>query len=173
MSATGISFDARVANVREAFDRAFAAAPPGAPTETDNLLAVRVVGEPYGIRVRDLARLAPAGTIVPVPSRRGALLGLAGSRGGVVPVYGLAELLGSARRGAVPKWLAVVGERDPVALAFEELDGFLEVRRTDITTHDGREVVHTDGGARRLLDVRSLATGLNQTAGAPGPMKEA
>src|ERR1039458_9829099 len=53
-----------------------------------------LLGNPYAIRLRDIAGIVAGPKVAPVPAVTLDLLGLAGIRGGVVPVFGLASILG-------------------------------------------------------------------------------
>ena len=79
----------KAAALRQAFDLSFALPPPPASPEVEDLLTIRVAGNPYAIRLRDIAGMVAGRKVVPVPSVTLDLLGLAGMRGGVVPVFGL------------------------------------------------------------------------------------
>ena len=85
--------ESTAAALRQAFDLSFALSPPPASPEVEDLLTLRVAGNPYAIRLRDIAGIVAGRKVVPVPAITPGLLGLAGIRGGVVPVFGLASIL--------------------------------------------------------------------------------
>src|SRR5436309_1156564 len=87
---------ARVSELRRAFDGTFAKAirTAGGEAQEEDLLAVRIFTHAYAIRVAEIAGIITSRKIVPVPSRRFELLGVAGLRGGLIPVYHLGALLG-------------------------------------------------------------------------------
>jgi len=116
----------RARNLREAFDRAFAAPFAGEGGDRTDLLAIRVGGDPYVLRLSELFGLSADKKIVPIPSRAGALLGLAGFRGAVTPVFDLARLLGYPPASA-PRWIVLAGERAQVGLAFETFEAHLRL----------------------------------------------
>jgi chemotaxis signal transduction protein len=115
----------RAAALRTAFDRSFAAPPRvDAATKLD-LLAVRVGTEPCAIRLSDITGLFADRSVTRVPGSNAALLGIAGFRGAVLPVYTLHALLGHP--GAqTPRWL-VIAAAAPVALAFDAFEGHLRI----------------------------------------------
>lgn len=113
------------ARLREAFDRSFAVARPPDPPASDNLLAIRIGAEPYALRLSQIAGLFADRKITPLPGSGPALLGIAGFRGAIVPVYDLAALLGH-RADETVRWLAMAAG-GPVAFAFAVLDGHLRV----------------------------------------------
>jgi chemotaxis signal transduction protein len=120
-------------DLRREFDSAFARPPRPVERDQERLLGVPVARHPYALRVHDLDRLEAAGKIVPVPGRNPSVLGLAGLRGQLVPVFSLTRLLGHPRDAQPPRWFAVHGEETPVALAIETCSGFQPVARTDVS----------------------------------------
>lgn len=116
----------RVRLLRDGFDRAFGAPFAAAGADRADFLAVRVAGDPYALRLSELLGLAADKKIVATPSRAHAMLGLAGFRGAVTPVFDLARLLGYPASGA-PRWIALAGERLQVGLAFEVFEAHLRV----------------------------------------------
>lgn len=116
--------DERLEQLRVAFDGSFAQPAMTDETALVDLLALRVGGAGYAMRVADIASLASDRKIVAVPTPIDEALGIAGIRGVVVPVYSLAVLLGHARPIASPRWLVVSAGPEPLAMAFDELDGF-------------------------------------------------
>jgi chemotaxis signal transduction protein len=154
---------ATAAELRAAFDAAFAR-PRGAGAEDAvALLALRVGGEPLAVRVLETAGLMPARRIVPVPSRRPELLGISGIRGAVVPIYGLARLLRRADDGE-PRWivLAAAGGEERVGLAVATFERHLVVpaeRLRPAATGPGGhapELLHGEGASRPVLSIPSL-----------------
>jgi chemotaxis signal transduction protein len=180
MNASAPALARRLAELRDAFDRPFAEPPRAVAVETEDLLAIRIAGDPYALRVRDLTGLGSNRKIVPVPSSRAELLGLAGIRGNVVLVYSLPLLLGYGPGGGPPPWLALCGAPAPVALAFDELESFVRVRRTDLSgagPADGAnrhvmQVVRVGASVRRIVDTRSVLATVKPDAGTPGATKE-
>ncbi len=146
--------------LRRAFDLSFASPPP-APQEVEDLLALRVAGDPYAVRLRDVAGLVAGRKVVSVPAVTRDLLGVAGIRGGVVAVFGLASILGYAPSSGAPRWLLLCGAEAPIALAFSEFEGHLRLPKSalhaDLThrapRHFAAEVASTGSGARPVLDL--------------------
>jgi len=124
--------NARVGAMRTAFDRSFALA-PGAQigaAAVENVLTVRLGPHPYALRLADVSGLFVDRNVTWLPSPVAELLGIAGLRGTILPVYDLGMLLGH-RRAAAPRWL-LVAAATPVGLAFDGFDGYLSVRREAI-----------------------------------------
>jgi purine-binding chemotaxis protein CheW len=180
VTADGFGTRHRAAELREAFDRAFAAPPAGAAPETVGLLLVWVGAAPYALRVSDLSGLVRRRKVAPLPGGRVELLGVAGIRGSLVSVYGLAALLGHATAPLETPWLALSASPDPVALAFEELEGFLRVEAAELfgantaglARNHVREVVRVGKTTRGVIDARGAVLALKVGAGKSGTAKE-
>jgi chemotaxis signal transduction protein len=135
------------AELRLAFDRAFAE-----PIRLDtrlkvDLLAVRIDGQAFAIRLSEISGLFADKKITPVPGSHAALRGIAGFRGAIVPVYDLQILLGHSS-AATPRWL-VIAAAAPVALAFEAFEGQLRVTEDAILPQPSRPEFR--GYAREFL----------------------
>ena len=144
------------------FDGAFALAHRELPPEID-LLAITLGDERYGLRTADIAGVFVDRAITRVPSPRRALLGIAGFRGAIVPVFDLAVLLGYPA-AAAPRWIAIAAGA-PVAFAFERFDGHVRAPQAAIATHDRprahvRDVLADDTRSLPLLDVASVLRAL-------------
>ncbi len=152
----------RAADLREAFDRGFAQARRPDLTVMQSLLALSVGGEPYAMRLTEISSVVAGRPITPVPDAGVALLGFAGFRGAIVPVYDLHVLLGRAPC-ETPRWLAMAAAA-PVVLAFETFDGHLRVAPDAVMPREGgeqadrlvREVVMVDGLARPIVHLPSI-----------------
>jgi purine-binding chemotaxis protein CheW len=172
--------DATALELRREFDRSFATAPPGETEDCEDLLAVRVGGEPYALRVRDIAGIERCPGIVPVPSRVPELMGLAGIRGGVVAVYGLASLVGQAGAPEAVRWLVLCGGPELVGLGLAQLEGWLRVPRSELCRAPGeespgaqpREVVRAGEVLRAVISISSVLENLKARIASSGPPKE-
>lgn len=160
------SFADRASALREAFDHSFTLARAGAAEAAEALLAIRVRREPFALRVAELDGIAAARAIVPVKSARAGLLGIAGIRGELVPVFDLAALLGYPGEGERPGWIALAGREERFGLAFAELEGHLTVPRAELAApatpggHRG-PVLHLAGAPRATLSIVSIAAALH------------
>ncbi len=128
--------DGRTAALRRAFDESFAAPPAEESHELEDLLKIRVAGDPYAIRLRDIAGVVARRKIVPVPGGTPDLLGSAGIGGGIVPVFALGLLLGYGQAAEAPSWMVLCGPDEPIALAFPELEGYARLPRSQIHLDD-------------------------------------
>ena len=130
----------RVAELRSEFDRTFSLPPSSQVAEQiENLLAIRVAGDPYAIRVMEISNLANNRKTVPLPSPIPELLGVASMRGGFLPVYNLEALLGYKAGPHPPRWLALCASDEPVGLAFGEFEGYLRVPLAQIYSAEQKD----------------------------------
>jgi purine-binding chemotaxis protein CheW len=114
--------------LRSAFDseRALPFAARGVE-QSENLITIRVAGDPYAIRTSEISGLVADRKIVAFPSPTSELLGIAAFRGVLLPVYSLAALLGYAAETEQTRWLALCGSEEPLALAFSGFEGYVHV----------------------------------------------
>jgi chemotaxis signal transduction protein len=158
----------RAAELRLAFDRSFSNAPHSGITAVEKLLALRVGSNPYLVRLAEVSGLFTDKKITWLPSHVAELLGLAGLRGTVLPVYDLGMLLGCPST-ATQRWLLVTAAT-PVGLAFDAFDGYLSVRleaiipevRAEGRERHVREVVHTADRVRPLVSLTSVLESISE-----------
>jgi chemotaxis signal transduction protein len=155
-----VSTEGRMIELRRAFDSAFAVVPPRGRPNVENLLAVRVGPSPAALRLGQVAGLFVDKSITRLPGSVPALLGIAGYRGALIPVYDLCALLGDPE-SEPPRWSVVVAGDIPLALAFHQFDGHLRVPREaadavgdpDLATRLSADLVRADGVTRPIIDV--------------------
>ncbi len=153
------------ATLKREFDGAFAAL-PSSIAATEDFLAIRVAGDRYAVALAEVAGLHADRKVVPLPSRAPDLLGVAGLRGVLAPVYDLRLLLGYAG-GSTPRWLLLT-RADSVGLAFDQFEAHLRVDRAEGSRPAGEHArrhlrgtvlaVFSDGTSELLpvIDVASL-----------------
>jgi len=135
---------AKAAELRSVFDQARAAPlSSGAQEKTEDLLAIRISRDAYAIRVSEISGLATGRKIVAFPSPIPELLGVAGIRGALVPVYSLAMLLGYKAETERIRWLALCGTEDPIALVFSDFEGYVRVSLTQLYAAEQKDVART------------------------------
>jgi len=169
MSDSVLRIAERAAELRSAFDRGFAA-----PLRIDaavklDLLAIRVGTEPCAMRLSEVAGLFADQKVVRVPGSHAALLGVAGFRGALVPVYSLGTLLGHSRTKA-SRWL-VIAAAAPVALAFDVFEGHVRVPADAILPQQSQaqmrgcalEFIRTADLVRPVLHLPSVIDALGTT----------
>jgi len=164
----------RASELRDAFDRGFAAAvlPPDA--SRSDMLCVQIGGQPCAVRIGDIASLHAELRIVPLPSRAPELLGVAAIRAIVLPVYDLAGVLGMPGSAAA-RWIAV--HRDGQAgFAFERYDGHARTAEDSLKPAGKRSHVAGQlviGGQPRLvIDLGSVLAALEARFNQSGTAKE-
>jgi chemotaxis signal transduction protein len=150
------------AELRNAFDRARAIPFSSQAVERmESLLGVRVCGDAYAIRISEISGLANARKVVELPSAIPELLGVAGVRGVLVPVYSLSALLGYNAEAAQGRWLVLCGTEEPVGLALNDFEGYVMVSSakiynaepTDVAHTHAKHVVHTADRVRAVISI--------------------
>jgi len=152
------------ATLRRAFDDSFAAPARARSDEVERLLLLRIGDDAYALKLSEIAGLTTARKLVPLPSTIGEVLGVVGIRGEIVPVYGLAALLGYESVASAPRWFVLLADADAVALAFDGFEGYIELASSDVhpVTPSGDGPAHVQALARArdrvvsVLAVRSL-----------------
>ena len=165
MTSRGSTPAMRADDLRRTFDRAFVEAPRGDAPAEDDLLAVTIAGDPYGMRLSQIAAVYSDRPITRLPGSPAVVLGVAGLRGSLLPVYDLRQLLGYAK-AAAPRWLAIIADAQ-VGVAFEQFDSHIRVPSRAIVAETGagraagrrsfvRDVVHGSGYARPIIHLPSV-----------------
>jgi chemotaxis signal transduction protein len=157
----------RAAELRREFDRNFTEPPSVGKSTSHDLLAIRLDEQHFALHLSDIAGLFADKKITPVPGASGFLLGIAGFRGAIAPVYDLQRLLGcSAVRD--PRWLVIAASAS-VGFAFAAFDGQLRVPASAVTPQQNGDmhsltggVVHHEGVLRPIIEL-SLALKAIQT----------
>jgi chemotaxis signal transduction protein len=146
--------------LREQFDASFGAPPPAPRPEFTSFIALRLFGDAFAIRVREVSGLAASRTILPLPGSAPALLGLSGIRELVVPVFSLGLLMGYPSEA--PRWLLLCpGElADVIALGFGEFEGYIEASDSEVRP-DGA----SDSQPPSAVPVREYLPGMAQLRG--------
>lgn len=158
----------RTAELRSAFDRTFAAPVRADKAAKHDLLAVRVGTDPCAIRLSEVSGLFVDRRITRVPASDAALIGIAGFRGEIVPVYSLLTLLGISGT-QTPRWL-VVAAGAPIALAFDHFDGHLRVPEAAVVPHQSGEqargfapdFIRSEDVVRPVVHLASVIAALGQ-----------
>lgn len=158
-------------DLRLAFDQVFAVPPQARIEEFENLLALRIRGDLFALDVREIAGVEAAGTIVPLPSASPGCLGITGIRGGLVPVYSLALLLGYQADRDGSRLLAIPRTPDALALAMGDFEGYLRIPKSHLHEPQdaSRKHVHrfADVGStvRAVVSVPSVVAMIRNGAG--------
>ena len=165
--------ECKAAALRQAFDLSFALPPPPASQEVEDLLAIRVAGNPYAIRLRDIAGMVAGRKVVPVPAVALDLLGLAGIRGDVVPVFCLASILGYGQVPGSLRWMILCGAEEPIALAFSDFEGYLRLPKSSLHADENlratrpyvNQVASTEAEARAVIGIPLIVATIRNRIG--------
>jgi purine-binding chemotaxis protein CheW len=171
------------AQLRQAFDRTFALPPSLASQAVEDLLTIRVAGDPYAIRLLDIAEIVTGRKIISVPSVTPDLLGLAGIHGGIVPVFGLSSILGYGPDPGSPRWMILCGTEEPIALAFTDFEGYLRLPTSALHADDSlrakreqakyvNQVASTRDGARAVISMPLIMASIRNRISQHRPTKE-
>jgi len=169
--------DDKLLALRESFDRSFAEAPSEAREAELDFLAIRIAGDPYALRLSEIQSLHADKQLALAPSLLPELLGIAGFRGVLSPVYDFGALLGYAPALA-PRWLVLARSASPIGFAFEAFDAHLRVSPSLVSTPDSgaqvllRGAVQHGNCALPLLHLPSLVGAIAQRIKAHGPAQE-
>lgn len=145
MSAGSAAIRARLAELRRAFDDAFARPAEERGAAPLVLLGVRAGTGRFAVRIEELAGVHRCGRIAGLPGGPAGLLGLAGVRGRIHAVFRLSDLLGAAGSAEAPRWLLLAKAGEPIAFGVDGIDG---QRRADAAA------LHPIEGAERGGHVR-------------------
>jgi len=171
------------AQLKQAFDRSFALPPSLVSPEVEDLLMIRVAGDPYAIRLCDIAEIVTDRSIVPVPAVTPNLLGLTGIHGGIVPVFGLSSILGYGPDPGSPRWMILCGAEDPIALAFSDFEGYLRLPASALHADENlsaprehvkyvNQVASTPDGARAVISMALIMATIRNRISQHRPTKE-
>jgi purine-binding chemotaxis protein CheW len=167
------------AALRHGFDRSFAEGPTVGSAASEDFLAIRIGGDPYALRVSDIAGLHADRKIVRIPSPEPTLLGIASFRGAMAPVFDLRLVLGYAS-GAAPRWLVLVRGPALVGLAFDLFEAHLRAVGESTLSLDSEEraprhlrgVIRTTEVARPLIHIASVIEAISRQVSKESPPKE-
>jgi purine-binding chemotaxis protein CheW len=158
----------RVLALRREFDASFALEPTRRAEDVEDLLALRVGGDPHALSLVDVAELHVDKKIVPLPSSVPELLGMTAFRNVIAPVYDLGALLGYPHASGW-RWLVLLRAHDPVGLAFQSFEGHVRVPRAEVLSNgsDSAAAKHVRGvirwdGTRPIVDVLSLLSAIKK-----------
>ncbi|MBX3167227.1 MAG: chemotaxis protein CheW [Candidatus Eremiobacteraeota bacterium] len=128
----------RAEQIRRQFDESFRLAPADLREQVRNRLSFQLGSRSLSLPLEQVSEVLRSRTITPLPGSPPELLGLAGLRGNLVPVYRLADLMGiSAPPAAGPLWILVVPQPQLVGLA-------LEATTASLTAGDSQQAQEID-----------------------------
>jgi purine-binding chemotaxis protein CheW len=161
-------------DLRRSFDLSFQQPLVERAQELVHLLIVRIGSARFALKVADLAGLARAQTVVPIPGADSGLLGIAGLKGRMVAVYSLAAMIGSTELSTEQnRWLVLCRCDKEIALAFTAVTGTMMVPRTELSPVSpgapphATDAVGSGSSQLWLLNVSSIAGNLVKKTGTP------
>ena len=161
-------------DLRRSFDLSFQQPLVERAQELVHLLIVRIGSARFALKVADLAGLARAQTVVPIPGADSGLLGIAGLKGRMVAVYSLAAMIGSTELSTEQnRWLVLCRCEKEIALAFTAVTGTMMVPRTELSPVSpgapphATDAVGSGSSQLWLLNVSSIAGNLVKKTGTP------
>ena len=171
MTETGDELARQLAALRKSFDESFGRPALAAGRAGADFLLITAGGRVYALRLGDLAGLEVDRRIVAVPAEAGGLLGLCGIRGQLVPVFGLAAVLGQAGGQGEPRWLALHHDKEWTALALDGVQGIRRVAAEDIhrvetgpeQPHLSREAIGVESRLIHVVDMASVISSIRRT----------
>jgi chemotaxis signal transduction protein len=168
----------RLAELRTAFDRTFQLPYQGKSKDVEPMIAFRIAGTPLAVGVQHITGIMKRTVILPVPSIVPELLGVAAVRGVLVPVFNLAAML-ELPPSSEPQWFMQMNRETPVALAFDDLEGRVEVERSHVyadETSSRRKHIHqlaaVGSVVRAVIDASGLMESIRQSAGLIPPAQQ-
>lgn len=179
MTSAGEDSFSALEELRHSFDQTFAAAPVGETAGGESFVAIRVGEDRVAMRITEIAAIEARRLVVPLPAHKPALLGIAGVRGRIVPVYSLSLLFGHREAGGDRHWLVLVGREQTVGFTFSAFEGHLRVHHRDLRLL-GEEKEHPYGSQmladsdtlRLVLSVPQLVAATRTGAAARTPLQE-
>jgi purine-binding chemotaxis protein CheW len=158
----------RAAELRRDFDRSFQLPVLLADGTDEAFLAIRVLGDPYAMRVTEVSGVFVDRPVTPLPGPLPELLGIAGFRGALTPVYCLGRLLGYETPAPARRWLVTIAGTRALAFAFQGLDEHVRLPSGAVLprheTAPARRfvagVLETKGALYSVIDTRALAAGI-------------
>jgi chemotaxis signal transduction protein len=132
------------------------------------------------VRTHETCGLANDRKIVALPSATRELIGIAGIRGALIPVYSIAALLGYSADGVPGRWLALCGTEETFGLAFSQFEGCVmvpssqvyAVERKDEAQAAAKRVVHTAGAVRAVISMSVIREAIQKRCGEQSKSKE-
>lgn len=168
----------RVADLRRSFDESFTKRPQEPAADESSYLGIRLGEGRYVVRLEEVGGIFVDRVVAPLKGRLPELLGMAGIRGNVVPVFALGRLLGEPPATSIPRWL-LVAAHSAVGFAFDAFDGYLKAPASAVAAAEGesfkfsaREILRVGTEARTIVGIQRLIEAIGNRAGVATAHKE-
>lgn len=169
MSSAADTARASASELRRQFDESFAEPEARRSGSVENLITLRIGGESLAVRTAGISGIAKLAQIVPLRSRIPGFLGIASIHGTLYPVYDLAFLLGIAA-ALDHRWALLRNGPAPLALAFEELEGQVEIEPSSLCAgssgrHRLTALAQLTNRSLAVIDILAIAEDIRIQAG--------
>ena len=169
----------RLEELKRSFDRSFAEAPRQEAAQVEDLLCIRIAGDAYAVRLSETSGIHVDRKVVGLPSPVPELLGMAGFRGSVIPVFDLGAWLGYGLTSDTFRWMLLVGTNEIIGLAFQGFDGHLRTTQYDLARQETtepmrqhvREVVSIEGIIRPIINLDSVVQAVKRRVASVGSLE--
>lgn len=159
------------AQLRREFDGSFSVASADGGGATVDLLALRLGDKPYAVRLDEIKAVVSGKRLAALPGSPPELLGLAGFRGELVPVYDLGLLLGHEPLRVDSACLVLTAALPRLGLAFAELEAYLRVAPEDVIVQTDAELLKDTHGGRPILRLAAIRATITERV-RPGGLEE-
>jgi CheW-like domain len=151
MSLSGQHIEQQLLALRQHFDHAFALPLDAQAAPQVKILAIGVRGQPFSVSLLQLRAVHRCPKITAIPSAVPELIGVAGIRGVLIPVYDLGALIG----------LPPLAQDHSVGLAFDEFQGhsFMTSETYEQATPDATGLLRIpefEAGARPIINISAV-----------------
>jgi chemotaxis signal transduction protein len=145
--------------LRHHFDHAFTVPVAGQAAPQVKVLSIGIRGRPFSLALQELRGVHRCPKLTALPSRMPEMIGIAGIRGVLIPVYDLGALIGLPARSE-HAWIALAANQG-VGFAFDEyqshstLDAALFARATPDAS-GLLSIPESDAGGRPIVNISAL-----------------
>lgn len=170
-------FETRAAALRREFDSLFAEAQHEVAVEREGFLCLSVAQQQYAVRLAEVERVLSGKKVALMRATNPALLGVAGVRSTIVPVFDLRVLLGVERSGTSAKWMLLLrSTTGAVGIVFDRFDGYVQApasgtddpARGEQGAASASTVLRLESAEIPVLDLQAMIEALTVKHGAAG-----
>ena len=129
-------FSKKLREMKTEFDLSFAKEPKVHISNHEDCLIVRLENDYYALKVSEMRGIEAQKKITPLPDEKPELLGISAIQGHLAPVYSLARIMGYADTSTQPRWTVMCDSNSRIALAFDILEGYFRLPRSDFSNVD-------------------------------------
>lgn len=130
-------------------------------SDTVAFLRVLIVGEPFALRVSEIAEVQAKPKITWLPTQSREFLGVTSLRGEMIPVYSLGELIGRSASEARDGWLIYLRHSAPVGVFISEYGGFVEASPQQVYSR----LLNIGGQVHSIIELADIINRIESIAG--------